>query len=66
MIMFAKAGAVVYDVGTDQWIDMCCSVDQGRVVGTTPIWTGQVVVLVGGADPSVGGSTFTPPTITPP
>ncbi|MGZ4791262.1 MAG: YCF48-related protein [Ilumatobacteraceae bacterium] len=66
MIMFAKAGAVVYDVATDQWIDMCCSVDNGGVGGGTPVWTGSVVVLVGSYEPTIGGVTFTPPVATAP
>jgi photosystem II stability/assembly factor-like uncharacterized protein len=64
MIMFAKAGAVVYDASTDQWIDMCCSVNEGGAGGGTPVWTGSVVVLVGSNEPSIGGQTFTLPTST--
>jgi hypothetical protein len=64
MIMFAKAGAVIYDTTTDQWIDMCCSVDEGGAGGGTPVWTGNVVVLVGSFNPSIGGQTFTPPAST--
>ena len=64
MIMFAKAGAVVYDTSTDQWIDMCCSVNEGGAGGGTPVWTGSVVVLVGSYESSIGGQTFTPPTST--
>ena len=66
MIMFAKAGAVVYDVATNQWINMCCSVDKGGVGGGTPVWTGNVVVVVGSYEPTIGGVTFTPPTSTAP
>jgi hypothetical protein len=64
MIMFAKAGAVIYDPTTDQWIDMCCSVDEGGAGGGTPVWTGNVVVLVGSFNPSTGGQTFTVPAST--
>jgi photosystem II stability/assembly factor-like uncharacterized protein len=64
MIMFAKAGAVIYDPNTDRWIDMCCSVDEGGAGGGTPVWTGNVVVLVGSYEPSIGGQTFTLPAST--
>jgi len=57
---------VVYEVATDKWIDMCCSVDNGSVGGGSPVWTGTVVVLIGSYEPTIGGVTFTPPASTPP
>jgi hypothetical protein len=58
VVMFAKGGAVVYDVASDKWIDTCCD---GQGGFGTPVWTGSVVLLVGSGAADVGGSTFTPP-----
>ncbi|MGD9704262.1 MAG: Kelch repeat-containing protein [Acidimicrobiia bacterium] len=63
VIMFAKGGAVVYDVESDRWIDTCCSDTGGGRGGGggTPVWTGTVVLLLGSGDAEAGGATFAPP-----
>ena len=58
VVMFAKGGAVVYDVASDKWVDTCCD---GQGGFGTPVWTGSVVLLVGSGADDVGGSVFTPP-----
>jgi hypothetical protein len=61
MVMFAKGGAVVYDVAADQWIDGGMSdPDTGGTASDSPIWTGSTVLLVGSFDGETGGVTFTP------
>jgi hypothetical protein len=59
VVMFAKGGAVVYDVATDSWVDTCC----GGAPGATPVWTGDEVLLIGSFDATSGGAIFNAPTV---
>ena len=61
VVMFAKGGAVVYDVAADRWIDTCCSESGGGGGGAAPVWTGSTVLLIGSYDTRSGGSVFDPP-----
>ena len=61
VVMFAKGGAVVYDVAADRWIDTCCSESGGGGGGAAPVWTGSTVLLIGSYDTRSGGSMFDPP-----
>ena len=60
MVMFAKGGALVYDVATDQWIEGCCEGEGGGAAGNSPVWIGSSVLLVGSFDEDTGGDLFTP------
>lgn len=61
LLLFAKGGAVWYDPVLDQW-------SSGEFVwgdvphdDSSPVWTGEVVLLLGSYDGSTGGATFTVP-----
>jgi hypothetical protein len=65
MVMFAKGGAVTYDVATDRWMDGCCGgSDPNASAGDSPVWTGSKVLLIGSFDGVNGGIAFTPVTQT--
>ena len=63
VLMFAKAGVVIYDPPSNTWTDSCCTGD-GRGFGSAPIWTGSTALLIGSTDPGIGGYAFTPPSST--
>ncbi len=65
MVLFAKGGASWYDPVTPAgcapgtWSDF-----DGSAIphdDRSPVWTGQVVILLGSYDPATGGAVFTPP-----
>jgi hypothetical protein len=60
--MFAKGGAVWYDPVADQWSTGDFSWGDVPHLDQSPVWTGEVVLLLGSYDSSTGGATFTPPT----
>lgn len=59
VLMFAKGGMHVYEVGADEWLD-CCDNEAFSAPGGTPVWTGDAVLAIGGDDPDSGGALFDP------
>jgi len=59
LILFAKGGAVLYDLATDRWTDF--QTDAPDHDDTSPVWTGSIVLLLGSYQGSTGGAAFTPP-----
>ncbi len=61
MVLFAKGGALAYDVAADRWIDTCCD---GLGAFGPPVWIGDVALVIGSGEASIGGGLFTPPVVT--
>jgi hypothetical protein len=57
MVLFAKGSGVVYDPARDSWTGCC---DERGPFGT-PVWTGSVILVLGGGDPGTGGAAFNTP-----
>ncbi|MBI4884627.1 MAG: hypothetical protein HY826_11315 [Actinobacteria bacterium] len=66
LILFAKGGAVWYDPAADQWSSGEFTWGYVDHDDQSPVWTGEVVLLLGSYDGSTGGAVFTPPTVTTP
>ena len=59
VVMFAKGRASLYDPVADVWGDACCP-DSVGAFGDSPVWTGEVALLLGQTEDGFGGAVLVP------
>ena len=67
MLMFAKGGVSIYEVGSDTWPTTSDDAYRDPTGGvSTPLWAGGEVILLGSDNLDIGGSTFNSGALTAP